>query len=59
MRIAERQKLRGTRTYLEPGDIVFEVTSEEDGWIIVRTKNGDKGEIPISCTETGTLILLL
>ena len=41
---------------MEPGDIVYEVTPEEDGWITVKTVNGEEGEIPIDCLKGNFLI---
>ena len=46
--VTESQKIRGTPVHLKPGVEVFEVTPEEDGWIAVKTKNGEEGGIPIS-----------
>ena len=39
--------------FLEPNDFVYEVTTDEDGWMTVKTENGEEGEIPISCTMSG------
>ena len=56
LKIVKRQKLRGTRVFLEPGEIVTKVTSEEDGWITVRTESGEEGEIPVTCISKGIII---
>ena len=54
MIIGKHQKLRGTRVFLEPGDVVFEVTPEDDdGWITVENIHGYQGEIPTSCINKG------
>ena len=49
--IIKRQKLRGSNIFLKAGDIVYELTPEEDGWIKVRTTNGEEGEIPVTCIK--------
>ena len=36
-----------------PGDVVYEVTPEDDGSLTVRTENGEEGEIPSSCIREG------
>ena len=56
IKIAQKQKLRGTRVFLEPGEIVTELTPDEDGWITVRTEDGEEGEIPVTCISKGIVI---
>ena len=43
--------MRGSNIFLKEGDIVYEMTPEEDGWIKVKTDNGEEGEIPIDCLK--------
>ena len=38
---------------MEPGDIVYAMTPEDDGWMTVKTEYGDEGEIPTSCIHQG------
>ena len=30
--------------FLEPNDFVYEVSTDEDGWMTVNTENGEEGE---------------
>ena len=46
-----KQKLRGTTVFLNPGDMVVEVSRDEDGWITVKTEDGQQGEIPSNCIK--------
>ena len=63
IKIGKHQKLRGTRVFLHPGDVVYVVPpdeegDEDDGWITVKTNQGDEGEIPISCIDKGINVIL-
>merc|ERR1712227_139162 len=51
IRVEKNQKLRGSKIWLLPGDFVYQLTSEEDGWIRVKAMSGEEGEIPIQCTN--------
>ena len=53
LKITKRQKLRGSTVFLKPGDCVHQLGLEEDGWIRAKAKNGEEGEIPVTCIDKG------
>ena len=53
IRISRREKLRGSNIFLDKGDIVYQLSPEEDGWFKVKTVSGEEGEIQLSSSNQG------